>query len=173
MTALMAPSLSFKSFSLAVATLGFTGLTAPGGGARPVPPPVVPPPFDADGIGSIDPLTLKRAPDGLFYVTAAVNGVPVRFVVDTGANVVVLTRADAAAAGVIGSPTGGRALRTAGGTAAMRWATIDRLTIGDRAIAGADAAIVGDNGLPHSLLGQSVLSRLDSVTLRGNRLQLR
>lgn len=167
----MAPSVSFKSLALAVAALGFTGIAPPGGGARPA--PMIAPSPDVAGAGSPAPLTLKRAPDGLFYVTAAVNGVPVRFVVDTGANVVVLTRADAAAAGVNGSPTGGRALRTAGGTAAMRWATIDRLTIGDRAIAGADAAIVGDNGLPHSLLGQSVLSRLDSVTLRGNRLQLR
>ncbi len=166
----MAPSLSLKSFSLAVAALGFTGITPPGGGARLTPPPAVPVPSGND---SIDPLTLKRSADGLFYVTAAVNGVPVRFVVDTGANVVVLTRADAAAAGVTGSTAGGRALRTAGGTAAMRWATIERLTIGDHAIADADAAIVGDGGLPHSLLGQSALSRLESVTLRGNRLHLR
>lgn len=169
----MAPSLSLKSFSLAVAALGFTGITPPGGGARLTPAPAMPMPSGDDAIGPIDPLTLTRSADGLFYVTAAVNGVPVRFVVDTGANVVVLTRADAAAAGVTGSTAGGRALRTAGGTAAMRWATIERLTIGDHAIADADAAIVGDGGLPHSLLGQSALSRLDSVTLRGNRLHLR
>jgi len=178
----MAPSLSFKSFSLTLAAVGFTGITPPGGGARTVPPlPIVPTAFDADPIGgrigdttgSIDPLILKRSPDGLFYVTAAVNGVPVRFVVDTGANVVVLTGADAAAAGVTGSATAGRSLRTAAGAAPMRWATIARLTVGDHAITGADAAIVGDNGPPHSLLGQSALARLDSVTLRGNRLQLR
>lgn len=174
----MAPSLSFKSFSLTLAAVGFTGITPPGGGARAVPPlPIVPAGFDADrrgdATGSIDPLTLKRSPDGLFYVTAAVNGVPVRFVVDTGANVVVLTKADAAAAGVTGSAAAGRSLRTAAGATPMRWATIARLTVGDHAITGADAAIVGDDGPPHSLLGQSVLARLDSVTLRGNRLQLR
>ena len=169
----MVPSVSFKSFALAMAALGLTGLAPPGGGARPVPVPMAAPSPDAAGAGSPAPLTLKRAPDGLFYVTAAVNGVPVRFVIDTGANVVVLTRADAAAAGVTGAAAGGRALRTAGGTAAMRWATIERLTIGDHAIAGTDAAIVGGDDLPHSLLGQSALSRLDSITLRGNRLHLR
>jgi aspartyl protease family protein len=161
----MVPSLSFKSAALALAVLGFTGATPP------APAPAFHPPVAARA-GQLHSLTLARAPDGLFYVTAAVNGVPVRFVVDTGANVVVLTGADAAAAGVSGGSAGG-ALHTAGGTARMRRATIVRLTIGGHAIAGADAVIVGNDGPPHSLLGQSALSQLESVTLRGHRLHLR
>ncbi len=168
----MVPSVSFKSFALAMAALSLTGIAPPGGGARQVPVPVAAPSPDAAGAGSPAPLTLKRAPDGLFYVTAAVNGVPVRFVIDTGANVVVLTRADAAAAGVAGVSTGG-ALSTAGGTARMRRATIARLTIGGHAMVGTDAVIVGNDGPPHSLLGQSALAQLESVTLRGHRLHLR
>jgi aspartyl protease family protein len=157
---------SFRSLALALAALGYAGLPSAGGGAR-IAPSATPLPVAAD------PLTVKRAPDGLFYVTAAVNGVPIRFVVDTGANVVVLTPADAAAAGVAGTADTAESLRTAGGSAAMRWATIDRLTIGGHAIARPDAAIIAADGPPHSLLGQSVLSRLDSVTLRSDRLQLR
>lgn len=157
---------SFRSLALALAALGYVGLPSAGGGARiaPDPTPVAAP---------ADPLTVKRAPDGLFYVTAAVNGVPIRFVVDTGANVVVLTPADAASASVAGVADTAQSLRTAGGGTAMRWATIDRLAIGGHSIARPDAAIVGTDGPPHSLLGQSVLSRLGSITLRGDRLELR
>lgn len=167
----MAASLSFKSFSLALATLGFTGVAPPSGGARVVPlPAVVPVAAPAD---ATDPLTLTKSHDGLFYVTAKVNGVPIRFVVDTGANVVVLTREDALAAGVEKAAGPSRALQTAAGESAMHWAKIDHVAIGDHAVTSADAAIVTGNGPPHSLLGQSVLSRLDSVTMRGNRLELR
>ena len=38
---------------------------------------------------------ITRSADGLFYVTAIVNGAPVRFVVDTGSTIVVLTPEDA------------------------------------------------------------------------------
>ena len=63
---LMAASLSFKSFSLALAALGFTGVAPPSGGARVVPLPAVIPVVAAED--TIDPLTLTRAHDGLFYV---------------------------------------------------------------------------------------------------------
>ncbi|RYD19717.1 MAG: TIGR02281 family clan AA aspartic protease, partial [Lysobacteraceae bacterium] len=41
----------------------------------------------------------SRASDGLFYVVGRVNGVKVRFLLDTGATMVVLTPADAARVG--------------------------------------------------------------------------
>ncbi len=47
-----------------------------------------------------DTLAFRRAQDGHFYATAAVNGQPVRFMVDTGASDLVLTEADARAAGI-------------------------------------------------------------------------
>ncbi|NHX27656.1 TIGR02281 family clan AA aspartic protease, partial [Escherichia coli] len=45
-------------------------------------------------------IIVPRAPDGHYYVTAQVNGVTVPFVVDTGAGEMVLTRQDAARAGL-------------------------------------------------------------------------
>jgi aspartyl protease family protein len=43
---------------------------------------------------------VPRAFDGHYYLTLAINGVPVEFVVDTGATDMVLTRADAARIGL-------------------------------------------------------------------------
>jgi aspartyl protease family protein len=45
-------------------------------------------------------IILPRAADGHFYAEAIVNGAPVRFIVDTGATRVALTKADAQRAGL-------------------------------------------------------------------------
>ena len=44
------------------------------------------------GIGTV---TIPRARDGHYYLTMQINGAAIRFVVDTGASDMVLTRADA------------------------------------------------------------------------------
>ncbi len=41
-------------------------------------------------------MTITAADDGGFYIMGQVNGAPVRFVIDTGANGVLLSPADAA-----------------------------------------------------------------------------
>jgi clan AA aspartic protease (TIGR02281 family) len=109
--------------------------------------------------------------DGLFYVTAMVNGKPVRFVVDTGASVVVLTRSDAMKAGVTRGGSRAIDVETAGGSSAMHSVNLERVDIAGQSLTDVDAAIMGAD-LPVSLLGQSVLSQMRSVRLAGNRLQL-
>jgi aspartyl protease family protein len=99
------------------------------------------------------------APDGHFYLTATVDGADITFVVDTGASDIVLTAADARAAGI---PTGnlsytGRA-QTANGTVTTAPVTLDSLTLGgvtDRAV----SAVVNGGDLDTSLLGMAYLSR--------------
>ena len=113
---------------------------------------------------------IRRADDGLFYVEARVNGAPVQFVVDSGANVVVLSAADAARAGV--GAQGGVAGATAGGTTAMRRARIGRVSVAGQTLSDVDAAIVGRD-LKVSLLGQSALSQLGAVTFKGDQLEIR
>jgi aspartyl protease family protein len=177
----MLSSMSLKSLSIAVAALGFTGITPPDGGARmaampgtvrTATAPATASPVDLAAGGRS--LTLAKAADGLFYVTAHVNDVPVRFVVDTGANVVVLTGADARAIGLKpAARTGRQTLRTAGGRRAMRWASIDRLKIAGQTVENTEAVVIAADGPPHSLLGQSALARFESVTLRGDRLELK
>jgi aspartyl protease family protein len=161
---------------MAAATFGLMGIVSPGGGETPLrrmPAPDAPTVgLAAPGDERLAPTRAIKSDDGLFYVTARVNGAPVRFVVDTGANVVVLTGADARRAGITPARHGSQQLETASGGSAMTWATLDEVEIAGQTLTHTRAAIVAD-GLKMSLLGQNALSRLNSVTLRGNRLELR
>ncbi len=114
---------------------------------------------------------LWQADDGLFYTEALVNGTPIRFIVDTGASVVVLTESDAATAQLAADGSEGMRVATAGGTASMRRVKVREIKIAGSAVTGVDAAVVGGD-LKVSLLGQNVLSRLNSVTITGGRLRL-
>lgn len=122
-----------------------------------------------------DPAGMRatRAADGLFYVRASVNGHPIRFLVDTGASVVVLAPADAAAVGLAPHPDSFDShVETAAGKAPMAWATIDEISIAGRQVRGVRAAVMRD-GLGVSLLGQNMLARLGSVRMEGDQLELR
>ena len=128
---------------------------------------------DATASGDLAGMRSARAADGLFYVRASVNGHPVRFLVDTGASVVVLTPADAAAVGVSPHPDSFDShVETAGGKAAMAWATLDEVRIAGRQMRGVRAAVMRE-GLGVSLLGQNMLARLGSVRMEGDQLELR
>lgn len=112
------------------------------------------------------------AADGHYYLTAAINGVPVRFVVDTGATDIVLTRRDAVRAGV---DTGDLAFtgqaRTANGTIAtapVRIASIELGPIHDTNV----RAVVNDSQMDTSLLGMTYLTRFARVELTRDRLIL-
>lgn len=125
------------------------------------------PPRAADGSHEI-----TRSADGLFYVTAIVNGAPVRFLVDTGASIVVLRPEDARSAGIaIGEDGFTASASTANGKTAMARVTLNEVVVGDTRSRGVEAAVVRHN-LPVSLLGQSWLSRLGSLTITGDRLRI-
>ena len=118
-------------------------------------------------------MNLLRAPDGLFYVTGSVNGVPVRFLVDTGSSAVVLTRADALRAGLYPRASEYAATAdTANGQAHMAWVGIDTLQVAGTSMREVSAAVASD-GLSVSLLGQSWLSQLASLTITGDRMLVR
>ncbi len=115
---------------------------------------------------------IRRDPDGLFYVNALVNGVRVRFLVDTGASTIVLTPADAGRAGVLPQAAEFHdSAETAGGRTAMARVKLARLVVGPVEQRDVDAAVVG-SGLNVSLLGQSWLTQLQSVTISGDRMVL-
>jgi len=120
----------------------------------------------------LPPSTVRRHSDGLFYVEAQANGQSIRFVVDTGATVVVLNRADAAKLGLAYESLQGRAsMRTVGGSSDMRWGKIDRLEMAGKTIQQINAAVV-DGALPVSLMGQNALEQLGTVTMRGDTLTI-
>ena len=111
-------------------------------------------------------------PDGHYYLTAEVIGVPVRFVVDTGATDIVLTRRDAERAGI---DTAGLAFigsaNTANGTVAtapVRIETMDLGPIHDRNL----RAVVNRGEMDGSLMGMSYLTRFARVEFDRDRLVL-
>lgn len=117
-------------------------------------------------------LELWREADGLFYVTASINGQPVRFLVDTGASMIVLTAEDARRIGAAVQP-GASQIRTetANGDRSMSRIMLASMQVGATNAAAVPAAVAGD-GLRVSLLGQNWLSHIRSVTIDGDRMVL-
>ena len=127
-------------------------------------------------VSSTDPVTaaapreLQRGPDGHFYADAQVNGATIRFMVDTGASMVVLTPEDAQRAG-IQLPSERSMAMGVGGPIEVIPVRLDRIAIGGIEARGVEAAVAEE--LPVSLLGQSYLQRVGSVEIRGDRMVLR
>ncbi len=133
----------------------------------PAPLPVAPPP---PGIA----VTIARSGDSHFRADASINGFPVAMLVDSGASLVVLTPADARAAGIMLSPadfTG--SARTASGDAPTANVVIDRLSVGGIERRQVRAAVMQGDVLPQSLLGQSFLATLAEMRVEGDAMTLR
>ncbi|MGQ0661853.1 retropepsin-like aspartic protease family protein [Sphingosinicella sp.] len=113
---------------------------------------------------------ITRSFDGHFYVTAQVNGAPIRFMIDTGASMVALSAEDADRANVSLDGQVGVA-RTAGGDVEMTQTRIDSITVGGLTARAVRGAVVDQ--LDQSLLGQSFLSQLQSVEISGDTMTLR
>lgn len=126
----------------------------------------------AIGASGTDAQVFKGA-DGHYWAEANIDGKAVRVLVDTGASVVALTRADALRLGVDPEPeafTG--KVQTASGV--VRAAPVQLKTI---SIAGARVdrveALVVEQGLEYSLLGMSYLGRLSAFSATPAGLTLR
>ncbi|MCJ8158779.1 TIGR02281 family clan AA aspartic protease [Sphingomonas sp. LaA6.9] len=131
-----------------------------------------PPRVEQAGNG-IAEVVLRRASDSHFYAEAQVNGAAVRFLVDSGASAVVLTRADAQKAG-IGAQAGEFTARamSANGEVKLKPVMLDRLAIGPVSATNVKA-MVAENDLGVSLLGQSFLSRVAKVEITEGEMRLR
>jgi aspartyl protease family protein len=118
-------------------------------------------------------MTITASDDGGFYVMGQVNGAPVRFAIDTGANGVLLAPADAKRAGIdpdtlkFSAPG-----ETANGVGYMAPVTLDKLTVGQIQLANVPAA-VDKAPMSSSLLGMAFLKRLESFEVKGDQLTLR
>ncbi|MBN9886646.1 retropepsin-like aspartic protease family protein [Salipiger abyssi] len=115
---------------------------------------------------------LPRAPDGHYYVSLDINGVPTRFVIDTGATGMVLTQQDAERAGLDaeGLMFHGEA-STANGIVRTAPVRLDEVALGPFTDRGVRAYVNGGT-MQTSLLGMSYLQRFERLEISGGRLIL-
>lgn len=117
-------------------------------------------------------IELRRASDGHFHARMEVNGVPVRFMVDTGASEIVLSRRDAERVGIdLGALQFLGRAQTANGpveTAAVRLGVVK---LGDTTETGVRAS-VSSGGLDTSLFGMAGLDRFARVEMSGDVMRL-
>jgi aspartyl protease family protein len=126
----------------------------------------------SQNVVSQDRIELPRAPDGHYYLTAEVNGEPIRFVVDTGASQVVLSQGDAARIGIDTANLAylGRAY-TANGEVRTAPVRLDSIELGP--VRHEDVrAVVNGGQMDGSLLGMSYLQRFSSIEITGGKLVL-
>ena len=131
---------------------------------------VVPSQSYIDGMATVE---VPRAPDGHYYLTLDIDNTPVKFVIDTGASDVVLTKADAARIGIdVANLFYGDIARTANGkvrTAQVRLQNVRLGEIVDLSI----GASVNEGEMDKSLLGMSYLQRYSQIEIGGGKMILR
>ncbi|HBB84166.1 MAG TPA: TIGR02281 family clan AA aspartic protease [Sulfitobacter sp.] len=117
-------------------------------------------------------IVLPRGRDGHYYLTAEVNGAPVRFVVDTGASDIVLSKADAGRIGIDPEELNylGRAA-TANGETRTAFVKLDEIVVGN-AVDHNVSAVVNEGAMSQSLLGMGYLQRWGRIEISGGELRL-
>jgi aspartyl protease family protein len=118
-------------------------------------------------------ISVPRGRDGHYHVTLKIHGVPVRFMIDTGASSLVLSPQDARKVGIdtarlayVGIAT------TANGdvaTARVRLHDVQLGPITDRVV----PAQVNKAPMDSSLLGMSYLQRFGKIEIAGNKMVLK
>ena len=115
-------------------------------------------------------VVLAADPSGHFFTMGSINGVTVRFLLDTGATLIALPGGEATRLG-IDYRKGQRGLaNTANGTVVVYQIKFDTVKIGDIEVANVDGVVI-EEGLNIALLGMSFLNRVnmkregDSMTL--------
>jgi len=97
---------------------------------------------------------------GMFHADGSINGVPVRFMVDTGATFVGMSANEARRLGIDYQKGRKVMMQTANGRVLNYLVTLDRVRLGDIELSGVEG-VVGDQDMPFALLGMSFLNRLE------------
>lgn len=116
---------------------------------------------------------IPLAPDGHFWVTASVNGVERRFLVDTGATLTALAPSTAQAAAVESQPMARPViLQTANGPVGAQRVSIAELRFGNVVARDIDAVVAPGMG-ETNVIGMNLLSRLAGWRVENRTLILR
>jgi aspartyl protease family protein len=113
------------------------------------------------GGGAPSVVSLTADSRGHFIANGSVNGISVRFLVDTGASTVALSVDEAKRAGVNYLAGSRGRVQTANGSALVYNVKLDAVRIGDITLNNVDAAIVDSDKLGIALLGMSFLNRME------------
>ncbi len=117
-------------------------------------------------------IILTQRDDGHFWLRASVNGVPIDFLVDSGATAIAMSTADAEKANIPYDPNSIPVLTdTANGVSKNYRATIDVLQTEDATFENVNVLVAPTLG-DTNLLGMSYLNRLQSWRVEGNRMIL-
>lgn len=129
------------------------------------------------GAAIVDPETgnveVRRGYGGSFVIKTEVNGAGIRMIFDTGATAVVLTGADARAAGIDTAALDYRVpVQTANGTGYAAPVILDQISIGNITRNRVRAFILQDGVMEISLLGMTFLETLTRYSVSGDVLEL-
>lgn len=115
--------------------------------------------------------TLLADSRGHFITTGSINGMSVRFMVDTGASSIALSTAEARRLGI--NYLAGRRgqASTANGVVPMYLVKLDNVRVGDITLNNVEGSVLESAGLNYALLGMSFLNRTQ-MTRDGDRLTL-
>ncbi len=105
-------------------------------------------------------VTLTADSRGHFITMGNVNGVPIRFLVDTGASLISLGAGDARRAGIDPSKGQKAITNTANGQATVSLVKVNSIRVGDVVLNNVDAS-VHQQDMPVALLGMSFLNRME------------
>jgi aspartyl protease family protein len=113
--------------------------------------------------GASERVTLTAEGRGHFVTTGGINGVPIRFMVDTGATTVALSTSEARRLGI--NYLAGEAARvsTANGVVAAYRVKLDSVRVGEITLTNVEGTVLDGAGLDVALLGMSFLNRTQMV----------
>lgn len=124
----------------------------------------------ATGAGPAE-INLTADARGHFVTAGAINGVPIQFLVDTGASVVAIGRSDARRLGIDLRQAEVAYSQTANGVAQVWHVKLNSVKVGNITLHNVDGAVMSTD-MPGALLGMSFLNRMEmkrdgiSMTLR-------
>ena len=110
--------------------------------------------------GDRQSVTLSADTRGHFTAEGSVNGLPVRFLVDTGATLIALPASDAQRLGINYLKGARGTVQTAGGPAAAYRVQLDTVKVGDIVLNNVEGMVI-EQGLGIALLGMSFLNRVE------------
>lgn len=112
--------------------------------------------------GSTGPASVTLAADerGHFVTQGTINGLPIRFLVDTGASTIALPGIEAQRLGIDYRKGRQGMSQTANGSVPIYVVTLDKVKLGAIELSGVEAVVI-EQGLGVALLGMSFLNRVD------------